>query len=100
MEENSKDRQRLLREVEIKERSVSKEQPTLEKLNFLNNSAGRISVSSETSETYLLETEYEYLKGILYRYLKGEHTNQLLKVILAILRYSETEKHEILGLAR
>ena len=45
----------------------------------------------------MLETEYEYLKDVLYKYLKGEHTDQLLKVILAVLKFSDKEKSEILG---
>ena len=97
MEESSRERQRLLREVEILKDRKTDRQPDKQSRDF-DTSAGRISISSEFSEGYLLETEYEYLKEVLYKYLKGEHTDQLLKVILAILKYSEREKSEILGL--
>jgi hypothetical protein len=96
MEESSRERQRLLREMEIlKDRKTDRQ--TDKQLPDFSTSAGRISISSDCSEGYLLETEYEYLKDVLYKYLKGEHTEQLLKVILAVLKYSEREKSEILG---
>ena len=54
-------------------------------------------MSSECSDLSLLETEFEYLREILLRYLKGEHTEQLLKVVMAILKFSEREKAEIIS---
>ena len=95
MEESSRERQRLLKEVEIlKDRKTDR--PTDRALAGYNISAGRISISSDYSEGYMLESEYDYLKDVMYKYLKGEHTDQLLKVILAVLKFSEKEKSEIL----
>ncbi|XP_063693788.1 golgin subfamily A member 4-like isoform X2 [Bolinopsis microptera] len=95
MEESSRERQRLLKEVEIlKDRKTDR--PTDRPLPGYNISAGRISISSDYSEGYMLESEYDYLKDVMYKYLKGEHTDQLLKVILAVLKFSEKEKSEIL----
>lgn len=99
MEENAKERQRLMREIEIIQSRGNAGQG-LQNSNLLpdhNTSAGRISVCSEAgSELFLLDTEFEYLKQVLYKYLKGEHTQHLLKVIIAICRYSEHEKLELL----
>ena len=98
--ENSQERQRLLRELEILRRggcdahtNVLTDAHTDKQMNC---TAGRISVNSSEGDLQLLDTEFEYLKGILYKYLKGEHTEHLLKVIIAILRYSKSEKTELL----
>ena len=106
MEENSRERQRLLREIEVLQ-NTPKHHPHLTTATLNTSTSpgsgggrgggpGRISISSDQSDLFLLDTEFEYLKDILLKYLKGEHTEQLLKVIIAILRYSDEEKVQIL----
>ena len=94
MEDNSKERQRLVHEMEVIQARGDHVNSSFDQFN---QSAGRISISRD-NEYHLLDTEYEYLKKVLYKYLKGEHTSQLLKVIVAILRFSENEKRELLGM--
>ena len=95
MSENSRERQKLLRELELL-RDHHSTRKTTPNSDHLDN-VGRLSVSSECSDLSLLETEFEYLKEILLRYLKGEHTEQLLKVVMAILKFSDREKAEIIS---
>ena len=94
MEDNSRERQRLLREIDILQDRQTDKQTNIQTLNI--SGPGTISVTSEQSDLFFLDTEFEYLKDILLKYLKGEHTEQLLKVIIAILRYSDEEKFQIL----
>ena len=96
LEENSRERKRLLRELEILRRGGCDVLTDAHTDKQMNCTAGRISVNSSEGDLQLLDTEFEYLKGILYKYLKGEHTEHLLKVIIAILRYSKSEKTELL----
>jgi len=102
MEETSKDRASLLKEIDVlQSRSVCTQcsgSGNQAHLGYnkpaLDDSKGRISVdqSDAESDVFLVDTEFEYLKQILYKYLQGDHTMQLLKVIMAICRYTDMEK--------
>ena len=69
-----------------------------QRVSVANNSASQRSASirSSSSGVCLEPTEIDYLKKIVYSYMMGTDSLTMAKVIMAILKFDEDEKNQLI----